>query len=235
MAQPVLDPLAHPRRGRHAQTRVWTDPGRLDPDWRPPRRLGSLPRWVIIAIPLAVVLALVATVAALGGFEQRTDRITRLPSDAVITSGPFRLTFSTAVAAPRKNSDDEIIWAMSVAGTIQLLTEQSDRPDIAGSSFVLANLPSNAETVEIYRVVLGARVGQDFGSGQVSPGLAPVPVTWEFEFPTTTPVTEMLRLIVWEQRYSDNTVTKTGELSWNLADDGFELLVPVTIVPADTP
>lgn len=235
MAQPALDPLAHARSRDRAETRVWTDTARLDPDWRPPRRLGSLPRWVLVGIPLAVVLALIATVVALGGFERRTDRITRLPADAVITSGPYRLTFEQAVARAAKGYDEKAVWSVSVVGTIQILMDTTDRPSVTSSSFVVANLPSGPDTVELKQVTIGNRIGRDFGSGEVTPGLAPVPIVWEFEFPRTTPVSDVVRVVVWQQEHTDNTVTKTGELSWNLDDDGSEVVLPVTVVGVNAP
>lgn len=207
-----------------------TDPGRLDPGWRPPRRLGSLPRWVLVAVPLALVVALVVTVVALGGFDRRTDRITRVPADSVITTGPFRLTFGVGTAAKAKNYDDKVFWDVTVAGTIQTTDPTSDQPSTAEASIVVANVPTNRDLINTKQVAMGNRIGKDYSAGRVTPGLRPVPIRWEFEVPEASPPTALLRLVVWQQEYVDSTITQTGELSWNRTRDGYELLVPITVV-----
>ena len=207
-----------------------TDPGRLDPGWTPPRRLGSLPRWVLIAVPLVVVVALVAAVVALGGFDPRTDRITRVPSDSIITTGPYRLTFGVGTAVKTKDYDDKVFWEVTVVGTIQTTDPTSDQPDSGEGSIVVANVPTNRDLIDTNRVLLGNRIGKDYSTGQVTPGLAPIPVRWEFDVPEASPPTALLRLVVWDQEYVDNTITQTGYFSWNRTRDGHELLVPITVV-----
>lgn len=233
MTQPALDPLRHTRIQDRAPTGVRTDPGRLDPGWSPPRQLGSLPRWVLVTVPLALLVALVATVIAVGGFDERTDRIVRVPADSAITTGPFRVTFGVGTAVKTKDNDDKVIWKITVVGTIQTTDPTSDRPDILESSDVVANVPTNRALINVSRVTVGNRIGTDYATGQVTPGLAPVPIRWQFEVPESSPPTEVLRLVVWQQEYVDTTITQTGYLSWNRTSDGYELLVPITVVQGD--
>lgn len=227
MTNPVLDPLARRRR----EPRTWTDPSRLDPDWHPPRQLGSVPTWVRIGVPIAVVAALIAVVAVLGGFGQRSDRITRLATEAVITSGPYTLTFSRATAVADQDFDDKLVWRVDAYGTVQTTDPTSDHPDTGDYAFVVANLPAAQNYVPVDQVVVGSRIGNDRSGGQVTPGLEPVPVVWSFEFPRSVPPTESIRVVIWEQEYTDTTITQTGELGWNLARDGYEVLLPLTVVP----
>lgn len=230
MTQPALDPLRRAPTRPGAPTGVRADPGRLDPSWGAPRQLGSLPRWVLITVPLALVVALVATVIAVGGFEARTDRIVRVPADSVLTTGPFQVTFAGGTAVKTKDYDDKVIWKITVVGTIQTTDPRSDQPDVLESSDVSANVPTNQELISTNHVAIGNRIGSDYGTGQVTPGLGPVPIRWEFDLPETSPPTELLRLVVWQQEYVDNTITQTGERSWNRTQDGYELLVPITVV-----
>jgi len=129
------------------------------------------------------------------------------------------------------DSDNKVTWDLVAYGTIQSTDPGSDSPDIGDSSFILAQAPTTHEVVNLDNVKIGARLGTSYDSGRATPGLAPVPVTWRFQFSQKFQPSEVLRLVVWHQSYYDNTLLQTGYESWNLDSTATEILLPVTVLP----
>lgn len=224
-SSPVLDPLAH-----HRRRGVWTDPGRLDPDWERPRARGRLPRRLTLGVPALLIAALIVVVWLLGGFGRRHDRVSVVTPGATISSGEYRMTFTQATAEAA-TSFDKKIWRVRAYGTIRTVGDTAGTPAISDSSPLVAQCPADKEIVSPQSVRIGTRVSTDFAGGTVTPGLPAVPAVWEFDFSTTCTPTELLRLVVFDQRYYDNTLLKTGEKGWHTVDTGSEVRLPVTVLP----
>lgn len=225
-SSPALDPLAHRRRRG-----VWTDSGRLDPDWEQPRARGRLPRWLTLGVPALLIAVVIVVVWLLGGFKERHDRVTVVTPGTTISSGDYRMTFTLATATPEESFGDPV-WRFRAYGTIRTVGDEARTPRLASSSVVAAQCPANKEIASTKDVQVGTRVGRDHHTGTVTPGLPAVPVVWEFDFTTKCTPTEVLRLIVLDQRYYDNTLLKTGEKGWHTIDAATEVRLPVTVMPA---
>lgn len=224
----VLDPRAH-RPFDPPRTQAWVDDGRLDTEWRWPRRPMSLSRRLTIGIPLAVLVVVVALVAAFGGFGPRTDRIERVPPGTELASGPLVYTFRQAVVTPPDKYGDKV-WTVWVYGTVRTTGPDSETPGLSGSATTLLTAPGIDDLLDLSSYRIGTRLNSSYHSGVVTPELGAVPITLKFQAPLTWHPTGVVQVVVQTQVYRDVTLLHTGgEQGWVPINAGREVLVPAVV------
>lgn len=153
------------------QAPFWYDSAPLESDWPAPT-----PRWrrfVPLLVVLGVVAVIIALVAALGGFADRTNsRILLVNPATELESGQLRTSFTRAEAAASYSGG----WQITVFGTCQ---NTSDRPTHISSS----------KGFSLYVPVIDTYADPSLlhfheNSLYLNPGLAPTPCTILFDVPT---------------------------------------------------
>lgn len=223
---------------------TWTDDQAPDPTWAAPVAGAGpaaaesdapvdadpvrRPRPALIwgAIGLALVL-IVAAVWGLGGFRYRQDLFTPVEPGAVFTVGPYELAFTEATV---QYLTEKRVYEVRAVGTGRTTGEVSIAPSsLAGSSFSYAQDPVSREIhpVETYRYGTGDEIF--LRPKAFVPGLAPIPFTAQFEF--TGPVSERIRLVLFDQEFSDRSVFGDQDPTWNNRNTGYDLALTVKRLP----
>ncbi len=228
--------------GPLAPTR-WTDPAPVDPSWLGPAHgvpiartaVGSGPRraapsrWRTPLIWGSLVLAavlLVVVVHALGGFRQRQDQLTPTAVGQTFTAGPYELTLTEATV---QYSTDNKIYEVVAIGTARTTADQTMSAAVAGGSFTYAQnlLTRDVQPVDSYSY--GDSTDISLRARGLTPGLPPVRLTAEFEFAAKPGDT--LRLVVFDQEFSDASIFGDQDPTWNPVSTGHDVRLPLTALP----
>ena len=129
---------------------------------------------------MVALIVLIAAVAALGGFRERTDRLTRIAVGATMSTGPFDYTFTRATAQQRDDLG-KTIFQVDVYGTAQNTTKEGRGPSV--NQFAARDLV-DPQVVDAEATHLGTSTDYTVGLS-LNPGLPPTPFRVEFQFPRT--------------------------------------------------
>jgi hypothetical protein len=214
----------------------WNPPtGLPGSDVLPAEREGSLPRrrgWLRstgIIVGLATVVALVW---ALGGFERRTDLLQPTAPGTLITVGPYELTFSEVTAQRKERFDDTFYWQLTAVGSGRTTGDEAMAPQIGETGTFASRDTRSGET----QIPSGVRygVGGSFTEGaRFTPGLPPVPMLVEFEYAASYVPDATLRFVVFQLEYDDNSLIGGQDKTWNKTNHGFDLQLPVRVLPEE--
>ena len=67
-----------------------------------------------------------------------------------------------------------------------------------------------------------------------TPGLPPVPMLVEFEYAASYVPDATLRFVVFQLEYDDNSLIGGQDKTWNKTNHGFDLQLPVRVLPEET-
>jgi hypothetical protein len=207
------------------------EPAHADTDLdRAPTRTRS--RRIIGIVAVVSVVALLATVWRLGGFDEQQRPFQKTAPGTLISAGPFELTFTEATAQHVLKTDyRDASWKIIVIGTGRTTGNETIAPQIGGNGSML--LARNQTTGEVK-----SPESQAFGGGGYShgftPGLPPVRYTVTFEFADGYRPADTLRFAVADQIYSNRALIKTDEddEEWHNARDGWLMELPLSELPA---
>lgn len=189
-----------------------------------------------LLVILAVLILVLGTIWAGGGFERRRDRVQAYPPGTSLDAGSFTLRMERAEVRfqPKQEfSSDEPTWELRAYGTATNTTEEGLVLYRAG---VIA-LPDGW----IYR-------GRDFHamvrrpdgelvtvkSSQLDPGMSDLPVRVSGELPAEWEPTSHVFVGVREQSYAAHRINQGfTDKSWDTAPNGKSMgfWVPVTVLP----
>lgn len=201
---PAQDQDAAPRRAKASR-------------WRTPLILGSI----------ALALALVVTVVwGLGGFGYRQDRFTRIAPGTTWTTGPYEFTFTEATVQHVLKKDTYDVIAV---GTGRTTGDESITLSSGQGSVVAAQDVSTREVQFADDFRYGSSNEIVLRANSFTPGLAPIPFSATFTF-TKAPA-DTLRLVVFDLEFTDNSVFGDQDPSWNAADTGRDLRLPIRQLP----
>ena len=177
---------------------VWTDDAPVDPHWAEPTEHNQPPepdqprgrrRLIAIGIPVLAVVVLVGAVFAFGGFKQRNDTITDVELGQTFTNGPYELSFSSATVQQTEGFGKyKRIQKVIVTGRMRNNADTAASPN---QDWFLARgvRDSNVQTGDSCNI---GKPDQFGGPQDVTPGVPPVQVNVQFEFPPTFKQTELV-------------------------------------------
>lgn len=182
---------------------------------------------LVTAVVAGALVLVVAVVALLGGFRQRTDLLTRVPAGSSITTGPYEVTFSKATVQHRTDADE---WEVVASGTARTTGTTSIDPPSGDSGFLFARGAGGGEVRSSERLTLGDPVGFE-SQDTLTPGLPPVPWSVTFRY-AADPGGELL-LAVYDQEY--RTAYLFGdEKSWVTTNRASTTVLPLERLPDTT-
>ncbi|WP_028707497.1 hypothetical protein [Propionicicella superfundia] len=199
---------------------TWYDTGPLATDWPAP---GPRRRPLPAVIGLILVL-LVATVWACGGFRERTGRFPLVAAGTTVETGQLRVTFTHADARTYGSSGDE--WVVTVYGRCENVSDTPLEPSNTDA------FGGNVLGTEVYRYAELLRFGGP-GSGatlDLNPGVQPTRCELSYRFPRSTGLTDRFVVAVLDLVWKDNTITGSGEYSWVQRSTGVRLAVPLVVL-----
>ena len=207
-------------------TEADTDPGRT-----PAPRTGR--RRLIGVVAAVAVVALLATVWRLGGFDEQQRPFHQIAPGTLISAGPFELTFTEATAQHVLKTDyRDASWKITSSAPAGRPATRRSLPQISGTGSMLLARDQTTGDVK-------SPESQTFGSGESSggftPGLPPVRYTVTFEFDDGFRPADTLRFAVADQIYSSRALIKTGDdddEEWHNARDGWRMELPLSELPA---
>lgn len=185
------------------------------------RRTGLI--WGSLALGVVLILTVVW---AVGGFEYRGDRVTKVAAGTTLEVGPYALTFTSATVQ-RKTSDNT--YEVVVTGTGRTTSAKTIAPPTGTSGFISSKSPVTGEiqNVESFRygdsteIILRARA--------FTPGLDPVTFTTTFEY--KKPISDQLLLVVFDLEFFDNYIFSDDEPTWNRVNTGHSMVLPLQVLP----
>lgn len=213
-------------------TRDWAAPQVIDDGAStPPRRRSA---WITRGIPVLVIVAVLVVVWALGGFDKREDRTTKLRRGEQVTNGAYVFSFDRATIQRKKGyGDDPIVQEVVVHATAKNIWTESDSPNWTwfAATDRKRSVVKEGESVRI-------DYGDDAPSetpGDLTPGLPAMPIQIEFEFPENFEPGKELSLGMSEIDYRNHSVTSTSEeKTWGPSNKGFfRVELPVSVLPPD--
>lgn len=162
---------------------VWTDDAPVDPSWAEPYDPdppAGRRRLLGVGIPVLAVIVLVGAVFAFGGFRERNDTITDIGLGQTFTNGPYAFSFSSATVQETEGFGKyKRIQKIIVTGTMRNNADKSASPSY--DWFLARGLRNTAvQTGDSSNV---GSPGQFDGPQDVAPGLPPVRINVQFEFP----------------------------------------------------
>jgi hypothetical protein len=190
---------------------------------------------VVLAI-IAVLILLLGTIWAGGGFERRRDLVQAYPPGTTLDAGSFTLRIDRVEARFQPDpgfGHDEPYWELHAHGTATNTTEEG----LALYRIGVLALPDGW----VYR-------GQDFNpmmrtsdgklvtnqNGQLAAGMADVPVRIRSELPAEWEPTGHVYVGVQQQAYAAHRIDQGFTDKWWGNDRGGKVLgfwVPVTVLP----
>ncbi|MBO0813316.1 MAG: hypothetical protein J2P23_14905 [Microlunatus sp.] len=178
--------------GQHTSTdgqTVWLDDAPVDPAWAAPPEPDTPAgtgrrrrRLLTIGIPVLALLMLIGSVWALGGFGYRNDTATDIARGKTFVNGPCEFSFSKATVQETEGFGKyKRIQKVVVTGTIRNIGDKAISPD---GRWFLARSQTNRH-VETGQAALIGNTDLWDGPQDVTPGLPPIPVSVDFDFPPT--------------------------------------------------
>jgi hypothetical protein len=183
----------------------------------------------------AGVVAIALTVLAvwgLGGFRQRTDRLIPTEPGTLITTGPYEFTFTEATAQNVTDYSGDKNWRVRVIGSGRTTAAKSMTPNYADNGMFVSRDPRSREV----QVPTGQRFGESesFTAGAAfTPGLAPKRFQLEFTYSDAYRPSDTLRFVVFQLEFRDASLLEDGEKSWRNGLRGYQMYVPVTVLPPE--
>lgn len=207
--------------------RLWRDPAPLRTDWPAPVRVRL--RRVVLIIVAVLVLAIVA-VAAAGGFGERDDGRINVGPGVLFESGPYQLSFDSAVAWPNEFDGEIDSWNVRVRGYGRITDTTSMAPPYR-SLLVADRTGGIVEDGNSYRI--GSFT--DFGV-QFQPGMPMLPYEVSADFPAEyEPDTELQIGVAQVVRENRSASGDTSGLVWSISDQVYVVRVPLTILEEEPP
>ena len=215
---------------------VWLDEGEVDPTWpapAAPTRRRSLPPAAAWGLVAAALVAVVALMWVLGGFERRTDLIRPAAVGSLVSTGPYELRFSGATAQQRTTYDDQVVWRVTAIGEGRTTGDVTIAPDHLGDDAMFV-------TKDPASGVVSTPEGQSFRPGgfvsskAFTPGLPPQPFQVEFELPRTYQPGPTISFVVFDLEFRDSSLLGDQEPQWRNADEASRFELPVEVLPPAT-
>jgi len=175
---------------------------------------------LITAAVAGLLVVVVAVVALLGGFERRTDLITRVAAGSVITTGPYEITLTSATAQ-HKTSDD--VWQVVVHGTARTTGSTSIRPATGDDGFLYAKELASGESQPLRSDTIGESTSFEH-LDMLTPGLPPVAVTLTFQFASEP--RDSILVAVFQQEYTTPYLF-SDELGWRATAEAATMTIPL--------
>jgi hypothetical protein len=220
---------------------TWLDEGQVSPQWAPPAgdpvRRPRVPGALVYGGVVLVLVLLLAAVWGAGGFKQRTDLIRPVQPGALISTGPFELSFTEATAQQLLDSKGVVTeWEIVVIGQARTTGDVSIAPTYFGADgiFTIQDLAAN-----ITATPKSATIGDDtptFGSNErslLAPGLPATGYRLKVTLPASYQPGPTIRLLVADQVYRAKYLT-TDEEAWDDQASGTGLHLPLRVVPPKT-
>lgn len=225
----------HPTDGG-PQGSVWIDDAPVDPAWAPPPEPDAAVagaagdrrrrRLLTVGIPVLALVVLIGSVWALGGFADRDDTVTKVAVGKTFTNGPYEFRFTGATVQETEGFGKyKRIQKVVVNGTIRNIGDEAISPN--GDWFLArGRRGAHIETAQT------AQIGdsEQFNAPQdVTPGLPPVRLSVDFEFPPSFDDTSLL-FVVGELTYGTHSYLSgdDGEY-WDTGNgNAFRLSLPIT-------
>ncbi|MFT4166707.1 MAG: hypothetical protein QM650_15825 [Microlunatus sp.] len=192
-----------------------TVPPAIEPE-RPAQPVERRARtwWWFGSIGTAMLL-IVGLVWYAGGFRPRTDVRTDVPIGTTITTGPYALTFDHATVQKTNHfSRDQVVWEVVVYGSGRTTGDEAIAPSSL-NWFMTARDPASGEALEPTQQGFGPAELTASGGSFFTPGLAPIPYRLIFQFSGDLDQPTRIDLAIWDLELRDQTLLKTGELSWS--------------------
>ncbi|MET0693506.1 MAG: hypothetical protein ABWY56_06220 [Propionibacteriaceae bacterium] len=212
----------------------WTPPS--GPPVEPPPDTDPAPSrrsWLISAVVVLAVVAVIVVVWALGGFERRTDLLQVTAPGTLISTGPYEFTFTEVTAQRKKGFDDKVSWQLTAVGTGRTTGDISIAPSYGDTGTFVSKDTRSGETA----VPTGVRYGEgeSFTDGsQFTPGMPPIPIRVDFKYQQTYVPDRELRFVVFELEFTDNSLFGGQDKTWNKTNHGFDYHLPVRVLPEAT-
>ncbi len=169
-------------------------------------------------------MVLIAVVTALGGFHQRTDRLTRIAVGATMSTGPFDYTFTRATAQ-RRDDLGTTIFQVEVYGTAQNTTKQGRGPST--NQFAARDVVDR-QVVDANATHIGTSTDYTVGLS-LNPGLPPTPFRVEFQFPASWHPSDTLRLGT-SAMTEEKLFLGQDQPNWQNGDMYFQVYLPMQIL-----
>lgn len=185
-------------------------------------------RWFSVAVPLVLVLVLLAVWRA-GGFEPRRDTVTPVAPGTTVTAGPYEFTFTHATVQRGTGLSDEVEWQLNAVGRGRTTGDVSIRPPTLDPMF-LSQDPASRQIVVPDSYRHGADETITEGS-YFTPGLPSRIFRVVFRLPSDYTPGPTVSFVVSDLVFSDQTLLRTGEKSWNTTEAGFRYELPVRRLP----
>ena len=183
-----------------------------------------------------LVLALVLVIAVLwgaGGFGRRTDLLRPVEPGAMISTGPFELTFTEATAEQVIDSKGTVTrWRIVVIGQARTTGDETLAPKYFGNDSMFAIRDPGTDTAADPK---SATVGEPDELGlsarsSLAPGLPPMEYRLTFELPPAYQPGPAIRLGVMDLVYEARYLTSDEE-GWFNGTYGSRVDLPVRVLP----
>jgi hypothetical protein len=183
---------------------------------------------------LLLIVALLATVWRLGGFEKKQRSYEVVSAGTLISPGAYELSFTKATAQHLLKTDyRQGSWEVKVIGTGRTTGDETIAPDTSGfdNGMFLARNPTSGQV----QPANDATFGEGSRAG-LTPGLPPVAVVLTFSFSDSFPAGPRLIFAVADQVYSNNELIQSdqnNEKTWHNADTGWRMELPLSQLPPE--
>ena len=239
---PTLSPVTTVEAPRSdGSPAAWLDEGEVSPQWAPPTgdpvRRTRVPGSLVYG---GVVLALVLVMAGgwgAGGFDRRTDLIRPVEPGAVISTGPFELSFAEATAQQLLDTNGAVTeWEIVMIGQARTTGDVTIAPTYSGSEGMFTVWDPAAGILVSPK---GASIGDytpSFGGNErslLAPGLPATGYRLSATFPADYRPGPTIRLLVADLVYRAKYLTSDEE-AWDDQASGSGLDLPLRVLPKKT-
>jgi hypothetical protein len=181
---------------------------------------------IATAVVAGVLALIVALVALLGGFHERTDLLTPVAPGSVISTGPYEVTLDKAGVRQVTSSGK---WEVVVTGTARTTGATSIAPGTDQSGFVFARAASGEVQPSQSFTLSGTSPTQHLD--HLTPGLPPVP--WSVSFTFDREPTGTVVLGVFDQEYTTPYLF-SKERGWRPTRSASTFTLPLDRLPDET-
>lgn len=217
---------------------TWLDRRPLRRDWPEPAPPLRVPVWALWGVPVLLLALVLGTVAALGGFERRSDRFTVMAPGSELDARDLVYTFTDATVQRQQSYDGVWEWEVVARGTVRNPNDEPLSPRTGDfGSMVVKGVPGQ-ETTVIESVSVGGSLEDDFEHRRsaVRPGGATLPIEISFVLPDAYRPSDRIALAAFVMEYTDNYVLGLGggERTWNKTDDALLVYLPLLLLPEES-